>query len=194
MPSITKYIRQLPQFAIVDNYFTAEEIDKIIDLEELQEFTEGRVGGAERVDKKYRDSNVSWLHPSPDSKWVFDKFSSLLGQVNHSHFMYDIDGFDVFQYTKYKKGQHYNWHFDMFTEYHTFERKLSAIIMLTDPDKYTGGELEIVVDGNVDKPQTIKPPKGSVVFFASWMPHRVVPIKNGTRKSLVAWVMGKRQC
>ena len=108
--------------------------------------------------------------------------------------MYDIDGFDSFQYTKYKNKQHYNWHFDCFTEYHVYERKMSAVILLSDPSKYGGGELQIVTDGNIEKPVSIKPPIGSVIFFASWMPHRVVPVKSGVRKSLVAWIMGKRSC
>jgi PKHD-type hydroxylase len=202
MPSYTKYIRPLVQHAIVENYFTDEEVDKIIDFEELQEFSDGKMGSGVstdstntgRIDKKYRDSEISWLRWSPESRWIFDKFSGLLGQINHAHFMYDIDGFDAFQYTKYKKNQHYNWHFDAFTEYQAFERKISAVVMLTDPEKYTGGELEVVIDGNIEKPMSIRPPKGSVIFFASWMPHRVAPVKSGVRKSLVAWIMGKRVC
>lgn len=196
MPSFTKYIRPLPQFCIVENFFTEEEVDKIIDLEELQEFTEGKLGNgaSTNTNKQYRDSDISWLRWSPESGWIFDKFGSLMGQVNHSHFMYDIDGFDAFQYTKYKPKQHYNWHFDAFTEFHGFERKISAVVILSDPKKYSGGEFEIVTDGNIEKPFSIKPPKGSVIFFASWMPHRVAPVKSGVRKSLVAWIMGKRVC
>ena len=197
MPSYTKYIKQLTQFCVVENFFNEEEIDKIIDLEDLQKFTKGKLGGGGdggKISKEYRDSDISWLHFTPDSKWIFDKFGGLLGQINHSHFMYDIDGFDMFQYTKYKPKQHYNWHFDAFTEYHGYERKISSVVILSDPAKYSGGEFEIVVDGNIEKPTSIKPPKGSVIFFASWMPHRVAPVKSGVRKSLVAWIMGKRVC
>jgi PKHD-type hydroxylase len=196
MPTFAKYIRPLPQFSINESYFTPEEVEKIIDLEELQTFSEGKIGstGDGKTNKDYRDSEVSWLFPSPESKWLFDKFSWLMAQVNHANFMYDIDGFDSFQYTKYKNKQHYNWHFDCFTEYHVYERKMSAVILLSDPSKYGGGELQIVTDGNIEKPVSIKPPIGSVIFFASWMPHRVVPVKSGVRKSLVAWIMGKRSC
>lgn len=195
MPSYTKYIKPLPQFCIVENYFTSEEVDKIIDFEELQEFTAGKMGSdGKNTNKEHRDSEVSWLFWNPETRWVFDKFGALLGQVNHSHFMYDIDGFDAFQYTKYKSKQHYNWHFDAFTEFQGFERKISACIMLTDPKKYGGGDFQIVPHGNIEKVESFKPTIGSVIFFASWMPHRVAPIKSGVRKSLVAWVMGKRVC
>jgi len=196
MPSYTKYIKPLPQYCVVDNFFSEEEIDKIIDNQNLSNFTKGKLGGGKdgKLVKEYRDSDISWLHFSPESRWIFDKFGGLLGQVNHSHFMYDIDGFDAFQYTKYKSKQHYNWHFDAFTEFHAFERKISSVILLSDPAKYGGGEFEIIIDGNIEKPISIKPQKGSVIFFASWMPHRVAPVKSGVRKSLVSWVMGKRVC
>lgn len=195
MPSFPKYNRQLHQYCIVEKYFSDEEVEKIIDLEELQQFSEGKVGsGDPKVNKKTRDSEISWLVLSNESKWVFDKFSSLVGKVNYDHFMLDIDGFDSFQYTKYKPKQHYNWHYDADLGYATWERKISATVLLTDPEKYNGGEFEIVVNGNIEEPLSFKPTKGSVIFFASWMPHRVAPVKSGVRKSLVAWVMGKRPC
>lgn len=67
-------------------------------------------------------------------------------------------------------------------------------LMLSDPDEYKGGELEIVHTGNLDDKVSFKPNKGDMVFFASWMPHRVAPVQSGTRKSLVAWIMGEREC
>lgn len=195
MPSIVKYYRDLPNYLVIDEFFTPEEIEKIIDLEELHQFEKGKTGGGSgSKESDHRDSDISWIFPQPQSDWVFQKFSVLTGQVNHSHFMLDIDGFDAFQYTKYKNNQHYNWHYDLQLNYAPWERKISAVILLTSPDKYKGGELEIVVDGNIEKPISIKPKLGSVVFFASWMPHRVAPVKSGIRRSLVAWIMGKRVC
>jgi PKHD-type hydroxylase len=192
---IVKYRRNLPQFRVVENFFNHQEVEKIIDLEELQNFNKGRVGNADgQFDSNVRDSDISWLSRSKESDWLFFKFHDLVGDVNHDCFMYDIDGFESFQYTKYKKGQHYSWHFDAYTQYTTWERRISAVILLTDPQKYEGGELQVVTNGNIEQPMTFKPPAGSVVFFASWMPHRVVPVQKGIRKSLVAWIMGKRVC
>jgi len=113
--------------------------------------------------------------------------------VNYDHFMYDIDGFESFQYTVYKSKdkQHYDWHIDAGNISSPFERKISATIILTPPEKYEGGEFEIVVDGQVEAPQLLKPEAGDVIFFDSRMPHRVRPVTSGTRKSLVCWVMGK---
>jgi PKHD-type hydroxylase len=73
-------------------------------------------------------------------------------------------------------------------------RKISVVILLSDPEEYDGGEFEICLNGNLDSIESMKPKAGDVIFFASWMPHRVAPVTRGTRKSLVAWVMGKREC
>lgn len=195
MPSFPKYSKQLLQHCVVEKFFSDEEVEKIIDLEDLQQFTQGKIGAeGGSLNTKQRDSDISWLHPSNESKWIFDKFSYLVGKVNYDHFMLDIDGFDSFQYTKYKNKQHYNWHFDTQLDYSNWERKISATVLLSDPEKYNGGEFQLVTNGNIEDPLSIKPSKGSVVFFASWMPHRVAPVKSGVRRSLVAWIMGKRPC
>lgn len=196
MPQVVKYKRSLSYFVVVDNAFSKDEVDKILDLEELQEFTKGKVGEKTgSLNKKTRNSDVSWLDFIPgQSDWIFNRFSNLLGEVNHGCFMYDIDGFDNFQFTKYKKNQHYNWHLDLDFGLANWERKISASVILSDPSEYQGGELEIIVNGDPDRSEVLKPNRGSIVFFASWMPHRVRPITSGVRKSLVCWVMGKRVC
>lgn len=192
---VRQYVRQLKQFCVASDAFTPEEVDQIVDLEDLQKFQRGGVGngsGPGKVNKKARDSEVMWIQHDPNSDWLFQKFSHLVSMVNYDHFMYNIDGYENFQYTRYRKGEFYDWHIDagdMSTEY---ERKISATIVLSDPKEYQGGEFQCVIGGRVDEPMTVKPKKGDAIFFASWMPHRVTPVTKGVRKSLVCWVMGKR--
>lgn len=198
MPAYVKYNVALSYFAICESWFNADEVDRIIDLEDLEKFSTGTLASSKEnkfeVNKKYRDSDIYFLYPSDASNWVFDKFGAILGDVNHKCFMYDIDGIENFQYTRYKKNQHYDWHFDILCGYSNWERKISASIVLSDPDEYEGGEFEIMDKGNPDLTTIVKPTKGSIIFFASWMPHRIKPITKGVRKSLVTWVMGKRVC
>jgi PKHD-type hydroxylase len=190
---VQKYNKILSQYCVVNNVFNDEEIDKIIDLEDLQKFTKGMVGNDEgSIRESTRDSDVMWIMHDPSSDWLFSKFSSLVSNVNGDFFMYNINGFDAFQYTVYRKNEHYNWHMDMSNVSNNFERKISASIILTDPKKYNGGEFELIPNGNIEEPITLKPNKGDVIFFASWMPHRVKPVLSGVRKSLVCWVMGER--
>jgi PKHD-type hydroxylase len=193
---VQKYVRTLNRFCIANKAFTPEDVEKIKDLEDLQKFRKGAVGqveGGGRVNKKTRDSDIMWIEPSRESEWLFQKFSHLVSMVNYDHFMYDIEGFDNFQYTRYnsKDKQHYNWHVDAGNASSTFERKISASVILTDPKEYDGGEFEIIIHGNIEEPTITKPELGDVVFFDSRMPHRVRPVTSGIRKSLVCWVMGK---
>jgi PKHD-type hydroxylase len=192
------------QICVAHNVFTPEELDKIDYLEELQDFQAGTVGSnkkgtkikdsdARRVDKTARNSRVSFIMPDRNSQYIFDRFTPVLQQVNLDHFRRDIHGLEFFQYTIYEKGEFYDWHFDHEMLSQKYVRKISATIMLSNPEVYEGGELEIITIGSPeqDKIYSTKPNRGDVVFFASWMPHRVKPVTKGKRKSLVAWVMGE---
>lgn len=193
---VQRYTRVLNRFCVATKAFTRDEIDKIVDLEDLQKFQKGAVGAGNtkgQVNKKTRDSDIMWVMHDPNSDWLYQKFAGLVSAVNYDHFMYDIDGFDNFQYTVYrsKDKQHYDWHIDSSNLSTPFERKISATIVLTDPNKYEGGEFECVMNGRVDEPFLGKPELGDVLFFDSRMPHRVRPVTSGVRKSLVCWIMGK---
>lgn len=193
---VQKFVKEINQFCVASDAFSEEDVEKILDLEDLHKFQHGAVGGGTggHVNKKTRDSEVMWIHHDNNSDWLFQKFSYLVSRVNYDHFMYNIDGFENFQYTVYKSKnkQHYDWHIDAGNQYSKFERKISATIMLTDPNSYEGGEFECVMNGRVDEPFVAKPNIGDVIFFSSWMPHRVKPVTKGVRKSLVCWVMGER--
>ena len=192
---VSKYHAPLECFIVADGVFTPEEIDKIIFLEDLQKFDKGQVGigGPLNSDTKVRDSDVSWLHVDENSQWIFDRLGWITSRVNFDHFMYNIRGIEAIQYTKYGPDQHYTWHWDVEFGWQNYIRKISLVMLLTDPDEYEGGEFEIIRNGNLDDVCSFKPKKGDVVCFASWMPHRVAPVTSGTRKSLVAWVMGERE-
>jgi PKHD-type hydroxylase len=193
---VQRYTRVLNRFCVATKAFTRQEIDKILDLEDLQKFQKGSVGagaGKGQVNKKTRDSDIMWIMHDQNSDWLYQKFSGLVSAVNYDHFMYDIDGFENFQYTVYrsKDKQHYDWHMDSSNLSTPYERKISASIVLTDPNKYEGGEFECVLNGRVDEPFLTKPEVGDVIFFDSRTPHRVRPVTSGVRKSVVCWVMGK---
>ena len=58
-------------------------------------------------------------------------------------------------------------------------------LLLSDPATFEGGELEIMSKG-----KTAKLKQGQAIFFASWLQHRVKPVTQGERKSLVMWFGG----
>ena len=197
---VQKFSRVFSEFCVVNETFTHEEIDKILDIEDLSRFNKGRVGTDASLSKKERNSDIFWIVPenimSDNSEWLFQKFSNIVSYVNYDHFMYDITHFDAFQYTKYssKDKQHYDWHVDEGgnTFYSSVRRKMSASIMLSDPDEYEGGEFHCILNGKVQEPVVLKPKKGDAIFFPSNIPHKVAPVTSGVRRSLVVWVLGPR--
>jgi PKHD-type hydroxylase len=68
------------------------------------------------------------------------------------------------------------------------------LVQLSDPKDYKGGELEFQFR-NTDDPTPTRPcleilPRGSIVVFPSFVWHRVKPVTEGTRYSLVIWNLG----
>ena len=71
-----------------------------------------------------------------------------------------------------------------------YVRKLSFSLQLSDPDQYTGGELEFI--DNSGKTMFAPKQRGTMVVFDSRLKHRVRRVKSGLRKSIVGWVVGPR--
>lgn len=180
--------------------FPPEECQKILDLGDMLKFDAGRVGSNVMV-KETRDSSIAWIDHNPEApaldvrQWMLDKMAYLIGMVNRDKFQLDIDYFHPMQYTTYNLNQHYNWHVDNDEGKEDPEqRKLSAVLMVTGPEEYEGGELELNIGGNPDEGATVllKPPAGTLVVFKSHIPHRVRPVTKGKRTSIVVWAMGPK--
>ena len=79
---------------------------------------------------------------------------------------------------------------DLVTLQGEYVRKLSFSLQLSDPEDYTGGEVQFMDNGR----KTYFAPKqrGTLIMFDSRTPHRVRKVKSGMRKSLVGWVCGPR--
>ena len=58
--------------------------------------------------------------------------------------------------------------------------------LLSDPSTFTGGDLEFM---EKNKMPALK--QGQAIFFASFIRHRVAPVKKGIRRSLVMWFGGQ---
>ena len=144
-------------------------------------------------DLKLRDSNIMWL-PSA-AKEIGDLLHEYLIKANNSAgWMFDIDFMEWSQLTQYKKGQFYNWHRDMFTlDKDKKGRKISAILSLNNATDYEGGEVEMHTGHPDEKPFTIEELKtqATLIFFPSFIWHRVKPLTKGVRYSLVSWARGE---
>ena len=150
------------------------------------------------VDKDTRVSDISWI---TNVKWVKDLIIPALASANvNAGWKYNVIGVESLQLTRYKKDGFYTWHSDgkgchlsgrtYGKDPNPYVRKLSMTILLND--SYEGGEFQFASYNKkecmISTPEFSK--VGSSVVFPSVMEHRVVPVKKGTRYSLVGWFIG----
>jgi PKHD-type hydroxylase len=194
MFQISKFARGLvfPRFGIMNQPFTEEEVDNIRFFEKLLKFENGSVGMNEgAVNLEARHSDIAWMPMDGNTEWLWWKVGDCVGHANYDLFMYDINAVQSLQYTIYNSNhQHYDWHIDAADSNYSLIRRFSGILMLSSPDEYEGGDLEIIRGGNIHKPEVHRPKKGDIVFFDANMPHRVTPVTEGVRRTLVFWVLG----
>jgi PKHD-type hydroxylase len=152
--------------------------------------------------KKKRDSNIVWL----SENWIYKELYPYIHQANtNAGWGFQWDFSEACQFTKYNKGQYYDWHCDSWeSSYnkpnernsHGKIRKLSVTLSLSDEKDYKGGELEFDMrNKDPDKKRNTMVckqirPKGSMVVFPSFLWHRVRPVTQGSRYSLVVWNLG----
>ena len=152
-------------------------------------------------DQTPRSSHVSWL----TDQWIYDLILPYIKDANQqAGWNWKFDCIEPIQFTKYALDQFYDWHPDGGSDFLSVYsnqsdstkngkiRKISVTINLVDSNDYEGGSLEfdLGISGGIETCDKIKP-KGSIVVFPSFIPHRVTSITKGIRYSLVMWVLGK---
>jgi len=170
--------------------FTPEQCRLIIQAGHKEKPEQAKVGGGKdgKQDTKKRVTTISWIpfHKMPEMYKVIENQLSI---VNLNHMMFDnVRLTEPAQFTEYPRGGFYDWHMDLNAFGQTGQhpiRKISMTCLLSDPSEFKGGDLAF--DDNKSK---ITLQQGQAVFFASFMKHRVEPVKKGIRRSLVMWFGG----
>lgn len=130
-----------------------------------------------------RDCEVSFV----EDQTLYDLILSYASRVNEAaKWFFDIDFVEPLQLTKYEKGNSYDWHQDE-SEWSRNKRKgekirkISFTLLLNED--FQGGYFHLIN-------QPIEMKTGQMIFFHSDDYHRVAPVEDGTRYSLVGWVQG----
>ena len=121
-----------------------------------------------------------------------DDEADAIAKANDTEFGFDLVGYEYMQYAEYHTGGHQRYHTDIrynFDPGYIMEgfRKMTTILMLSDPSEYEGGELQTM---NSKEPSIIDKKKGLIAAFPGWALHRVTPVTSGIRKTLVVWIAG----
>ena len=165
------------------------------------------------VDKDKRNAKNAWV---PTAHWIGGFLWHYVQRANRENFLYDLTNIDgeSLQYTVYGEGEYYGWHNDQglstynkptsdgnrmnhqaltqdfITSNCEQVRKLSFSLLLSDPDTYEGGNLQLI--GETGQSYIAPRQRGTIILFDSRTSHRVQKVKKGVRKSLVGWVCGPR--
>ena len=169
--------------------FSKELLDKIDTGVSKLNLAKGRTGSDNgQTPKEIRDSDVCFFEHK-DSMWFHKRMQAIVKDVNKEWYHFKLDGSDDYQYTEYKgDGGHYTWHVDTNDrDTGLGTRKLSAILMLSNPEEYSGGNL-IVCPMGVNK--VVKLNRGDVAIFPSYFLHKVEPTTGGLRRTIVNWNYG----
>lgn len=173
----------------VPGVFSASECDRILDLSRRDEAGDGGLVGGE-VHHTIRRADIAWLDDRTEAAWAMDRIVATVADANRAHFHFDLTEFgERMQVARYsgKAGGHYDWHTDIGEGPLAARRKLTMVVQLSADDSYSGGALEVNASGRA---VAVPRGQGDAVLFASFVPHRVMPVSEGLRASLTLWVHG----
>jgi|SRR5210317_98571 len=177
-----------------ENVFTDEQIEEIKKLSKNKNRANLKKGEVENgVDTSIRNSEISFIYSSiTENQFIHQRITDVVNNANSSLWNLDLSHLEILQYTKYnsKYKGHYGWHVDnLFQNHRNSMRKLSFSVLLSDPDKFEGGDLELSYG---DGPTKMPRQKNKMILFPSYTLHRITPVTKGIRESLVGWVQGPR--
>lgn len=187
---LTPYAESVEPFAWWEGAFSERELDWL-QGQALKSSERAQVGGSPDPDRlaQVRRSHISWISCTPDTKWVFDKLAHVILSLNSEFYRFDLTGFgEPLQLTNYDQAENgmYGWHQD-YGGRRNISRKLSAVVQLTDPAHYEGGNLQVMTGGD---PISVRKQRGIIAVFPSYQLHQVTPVTQGSRQSLVSWISG----
>jgi len=173
------------RWAYADMVFTPEECQRIIGIANNYSLYKGTTFGGNS--DGIRNSNITFLHPSEDMFWVYERLTAVVNDLNNRFFKFDLFGFtESLQFTEYvSPAGKYGKHVDK--AYNSVIRKLSVVIQLSEPSAYEGGDFEYY---DSDKAEVLSRKQGTLLAFPSYSLHQVTPVTKGVRHSLVGWVSG----
>lgn len=179
----------------IKNFFTENELLKVISLEKNLDFEQGKVSGKT---SPYRAVESCFVHlpevvdPTTKEAWLTKLFNEKIKKINKGfNDSIDVSGGierDCFSFLKYKEGDHFDWHLDNVNSNRKkliARRNMTLIIQLSAPKDYEGGEVLLRVG---DEELAISKEKNfACAFLSTKVYHKVCPVKSGIRKSIVMW-------
>lgn len=195
-----------PRIMEIPNLFTDEECDTII-RDVLSHPLEAAVVVNPSREKKEQEQNKETVEKIQSRRSrtrgldrnhanfsdVYNRIVQTVAQQNEIYwkeripYNFNSDLMENIQFGMYEASDkgHYNWHSDVGVKGSLGKRRLSAVLMLSDPSSFTGGVFQIQTTA---QSTDLRPKRGSLIVFPSYVLHRVTEVLSGTRYSLAAWI------
>jgi PKHD-type hydroxylase len=169
---------------------TPEQLDDLerhcngLPLEQAQ-LTGGGNGGI-------RSTRVAWVKRNVQTEDLYMRMEAVVLRLNADLFHFELSGLTTMQYAVYRAEEagYFDWHND-YGRYRgdpgQDPRKVTMSLQLSNGASYEGCDLEVRAAHPID----VAPrERGALMAFRANALHRVTPITQGVRKSLVIWAAG----
>ncbi len=160
--------------------------DETAHLRDCVETESGKAPVGQQLKIDERRTDIGFVD-SEHHEWLYAKLWAVANDANKLY-KFNLtgieDGIQVAMYDAAEQG-FYTWHAD--ATVFNLDRKISISVPLNDPGDYTGGELQFLIGGRGVAANQVA---GAPIIFPSFLMHRVTPVTEGKRYSVVAWILG----
>lgn len=171
------------------NALSSDFCDLVIKETDWEKSYAGRIGdgdGEFKSDTNFRSTDITWNGQLSPVGTVLQAY--IIAANQYAGWNFKLSHMEEVQMGKYaaEKSGCYDWHFDIDMPTDGHQRKLTGVILLSDPKDFDGGNLEIKDSAEEQLLQA----KGSIIVFPCYMAHRVTTVTRGIRYSAVSWMRG----
>lgn len=165
----------------IPNFATIEECNDIFNrcINEL-ELIDGKVYNStgKTNSKMSRKSKIAFISNIGNiSERIISKIKDHVAEIKGY-----TPSLGYFQFTQYKEGDYFNWHSD--SNNTIFKDRFYTIVLQLTND-YEGGEFQLLINGNEI---TLEKGIGNLFIFPAETIHRIKPVTENVRYSLVNWL------
>jgi hypothetical protein len=156
----------LPTAGYVEGYLSSDQCERIVD----------RVmkTSPHHFKKCKAETRELDLYLGPELEYVRE----LTWVINQVYWSFDLDAKPTSWMQTYYEGNSYQMHQDTSPGYN---RKLTAVVLLSPREQYLGGALTIHLG---DIQWEVPDEQGTVVVFPSWINHSVTEVSSGVRQTI----------
>lgn len=130
-----------------------------------------------------------WVLPKKESalKWVYDRITPLIKTANKV-WNFNVQNYEDLHMTKFGVTNNCKWKIDNF-EKNVLRRKLSFTVLLSGPEEYREGDIELWF--GEERIAIPRPKKGEMIIYPAFLLNRITSVKRGPRFALTSWVNGR---